>query len=137
MQPRLKSSIIKTKNFLDLSSLTSHALHAVLISTTPPRGFKSSMKHLHWLTVMHDEIEALHQNHTWKLVPKPHDSNVVGSKWVYHNKFKSDGSIERHKACLVAYSFTKILSLDYSYKFISVVKSSIVRIFLSLPVLHQ
>lgn len=37
-------------------------------------------------------------NKAWDIVPRPDGKNVVSSKWVY----KSDGSIERFKARLVA-----------------------------------
>ena len=39
---------------------------------------------------------------TWDLVPLPKGRKLVICKWVYINKYASDGSIERHKARLVA-----------------------------------
>ena len=36
-----------------------------------------------WMTVMHEEIETLHKNKTWKLVPLLHRRKVIGNKWVY------------------------------------------------------
>lgn len=55
---------------------------------------------------MQEEIDALHSNHTWELVPPPPNTNIVGSKWVFHMKYHSDGSIEQYKARLVAQGFT-------------------------------
>lgn len=85
---------------------------------------------------MHEEIEALHANNTWTLVPWPYPSNIVGSREVYHIKYNFDGSIEHLKARLIAQSFTQIPGLDYSHTFSSVVKDSTVRIVLSLAVLN-
>ena len=62
---------------------------------------------------MSDEINALLANSTWTLVPKLANANVVGSKWIYRIKRKSDGSIERYKALLVAQGFTQLSGLDY------------------------
>jgi len=43
-----------------------------------PRGFKLAIKHPEWLSAMDDEIAALKQNNTWRLVPRPHNHNIVG-----------------------------------------------------------
>ncbi|XP_076913547.1 uncharacterized protein LOC143572213 [Bidens hawaiensis] len=64
------------------------------------KGVKSAAKDPKWLAAMYEELDALHNNQTWTLVPRPPASNVVGSKWVYRVKYHSDGSIERYKARL-------------------------------------
>ncbi|KAM0027867.1 putative RNA-directed DNA polymerase [Helianthus debilis subsp. tardiflorus] len=137
MQTRSKAGIFKPKHRADLASLTTHALHAALSSAKEPRGFKSAAKDPKWMAAMHEELDALHQNRTWTLVPRPSSANVVGSKWVYRIKYHSDGTIERYKARLVAQGYTQIPGLDYSHTFSPVVKASTVRIVLSLAVLNS
>ncbi|KAI3514490.1 hypothetical protein L1887_12931 [Cichorium endivia] len=137
MQTRSKSGIVMTKHTPDFQTLVSHALHVALLSDTPPKGYKSAAKHPHWMAAMRDEMEALVQNRTWTLVPRPASSNIVGSKWVYRTKFKSDGTVERFKARLVAQGFTQLPGIDYSHTFSPVVKASTVRVVLSLAVLHN
>jgi hypothetical protein len=66
------------------------------------RLLKLSLKYTNWRTAMHDEIEALHHNRTWSLVPQPPGANVVGSKWVFRTKMKKNGTVDRFKARLVA-----------------------------------
>lgn len=61
---------------------------------------------------------------------------------MFRTKFHSDGSIERHKARLVAQGFTQVPGLDFGHTFSHVVKSSTVRVILALSVhngwsLHQ
>jgi hypothetical protein len=55
---------------------------------------------------MREEIQALRVNRTYTLVSFHPSMNVVGSRWVYKIKHRSDGSIERYKAHLVTRGFT-------------------------------
>jgi hypothetical protein len=42
---------------------------------------------------MRDEFQALIDNQTWQLVPRPPGANVDSGKWVFRQKFHSDGSL--------------------------------------------
>ena len=75
-----------------------------------------------WHSAMREEIQALHANKTWTLVSFHLSMNVVGSWWVYKIKRRSDGSIERYKAHLVARGFTQQEGIDYSETFSPVIK---------------
>ncbi|XP_020532292.1 uncharacterized protein LOC110008568 [Amborella trichopoda] len=46
---------------------------------------------------MEEELWARDKNHTWELVKLPNEKKVVGNKWIYKIKYKSDGTIERPK----------------------------------------
>ena len=76
-----------------------------------PRSFTEAVKHAPWRQAMLDEYQALLRNNTWSLVPLPPSTNLIGSKWVYKIKQKSDGSLERYKARLVARGFNQQLVL--------------------------
>ena len=95
-----------------------------------------------WKQAMQEEIQALHDNGTWTLVPYHSSMNLVGSRWVYKIKRRADGSIERYKARLVARGFTQQEGIDYSETFSPVIKPTTVQLVLTIAIsngwsLHQ
>ena len=52
---------------------------------------------------------------------------MVGCKWIYKIKTRSDGFIKRYKTRLVAKGFTQEYGIDYEETFGSVVRISYVR----------
>ena len=75
---------------------------------TEPKSVVTAINSPHWLTAMREKLWALSQNHTWDLVPCTSSINVVGSRWVFKTKLKSDGSIERFKARLLAKGYNQL-----------------------------
>ena len=66
---------------------------------------------------MKEEYNVLIENKTWELVPQPQYKNVIGCKWIYKTKFRSNGDIEKFKARLVAKGFNQKEGVDYEAKF--------------------
>ena len=60
-----------------------------------------------WLNAMEKEMDSLHANDVWNLVELPEDRKAVGSKCVFKLKVGADGSVERHRARLVAQGFSQ------------------------------
>jgi Reverse transcriptase (RNA-dependent DNA polymerase) len=60
------------------------------------------------------ELNVLVKNQTWTLVPTSEATNVLGCKWVFKNKCRSDGSIEHYKMCLVAKGYTQEEGINYT-----------------------
>lgn len=85
-----------------------------------------------WKSAMDQEMDSLMKNKTWTLVPRKPEMNVIGSKWVYCKKFKSDGTINKFKARLVAQGFKQKSGIDFEETFSPVVRYDTVRILLSL-----
>ncbi|MFS7939299.1 putative RNA-directed DNA polymerase [Helianthus anomalus] len=137
MTTRAKDGIFKPKHFSHLAQLTTHPLHQSLFSSHIPKGIKTALKNPKWIQAMDDELKALHVNQTWTLVPRPTSTNIIGSKWIYRIKYNSNGSIDRYKARLVAQGFTQIPGLNFSHTFSPVVKSSTIRVVLSLATINN
>ena len=66
---------------------------------------------------MFEELDALHKNHTWDMVDLSPGQSIVGCRWVYKIKTKTDGSVKRYKAHLVAKGFTQEYGIDYEETF--------------------
>jgi hypothetical protein len=86
---------------------------------------------------MDDEIQALHKNKTWHLVPPQGKVNIIDSKWVYTIKKNAYGTIDRYKARLVAKGFKQMYGIDYEDTFSPVVKAATIRLILSIAVSHN
>lgn len=97
-----------------------------------PSSYEEAARGPEWQKAMEEEIKALKENQTWDLVPKPKDVKPISCKWVYKVKTRTDGSIERYKARLVARGFSQEYGLDYEETFSPVAKITTVRVLLAL-----
>jgi hypothetical protein len=85
-----------------------------------------------WREAMDREIETLERASTWRTVIRPDNANIVGSKWVFHIKRIADGSIDKHKARLVARGFTQVYGLDYFNTYSPVARLTSIRLILAI-----
>jgi hypothetical protein len=136
VRTRLHNNIIKPKKFTDgivRYSLKKKGFH-VSTKSAEPSHYVEAAKDVKWRDAMDAEFLALQKNETWTLVPQEAGQNVIGSKWMYKIKYKSDGSVERYKAELVAQGFTQRFGIDYVETFSPVVKPVTIRLVLSFDI---
>ena len=62
---------------------------------------------------------------------------MVGCKWIYKIKTRSDGSIERYKTRLVAKGFTQEYEIDYEETFAPVARISSIRTLLAIDAANK
>ena len=60
-----------------------------------------------WRAAGQEEIEAHIANGTWVPCPLPPGKKTIGCRWVFGQKFLSDGELERYKARLVAKGYSQ------------------------------
>ncbi|GJU66920.1 uncharacterized mitochondrial protein-like protein [Tanacetum coccineum] len=78
MITRAKAGIFKPRHLADLSQLNHLPLHSALYATTDPTSFKTAERDPKWVKAMKQELDALHKNNTWSLVPRPTNRKIVG-----------------------------------------------------------
>ena len=66
-----------------------------------------------WIIAMQEELNQLERNNVWKLVEKPENYPVIGTKWVFRNKLDEHDIIIRNKARLVAKGYNQEEGIDY------------------------
>ena len=83
---------------------------------------------------MHDELQALQDNHTWDIISCLAGVKLIRCKRVYTIKLCADGSIERHKARLVALGNWQEYGLYYEETFTSVAKMTTIRTVMAIAI---
>uniref|UniRef100_J3KXJ5 Uncharacterized protein n=1 Tax=Oryza brachyantha TaxID=4533 RepID=J3KXJ5_ORYBR len=91
-----------------------------------------------WIAAMHDEMESLEKNQTWKLVELPKEKKHIRCKWIFKRKEGISRTDEvRYKAKLVAKRYSQILGIDFNDEFSPVVKHSSIRTLLGIVAMHD
>ena len=70
-----------------------------------PANWHAAMKRsdsVEWRNAAQVEIDAHTVNGTWEPCPLPPGKKAIGSRWVFVQKFLSNGEFDRYKARLVA-----------------------------------
>lgn len=97
---------------------------------------KQSRKWEKWNKAIEEELQALQDNNTWKLVDKPsEDENIISNRWVFREKESDEGKV-LYKARLVARGFEKI-NTELSQVHAPVARLSTFRILLSICIKYN
>lgn len=85
-----------------------------------------------WVEAMQDEMESLHENHTYELVELPKGRRTLKNKWVHRIKSDDTSLKPRYKARLVVKGFSQKKGINFEEIFSPVVKMSSIRVVLGL-----
>jgi len=111
--------------------MASHDTYCLLTEEGEPSTFQEALNGPDaslWMIAMQEEMEALHRNHTWELVPPPKDRKSIGNKWVYKIKRDGNDQVERYRARLVVKGYAQKAGIDFNEIFSPVVRLTTIRI---------
>ena len=86
---------------------------------------------------MNEELDQIEKNHTWELLPRPHDKNVIGTKWIFKNKLNENGDVIRNKARLVCKGYAQQEGIDFEETFAPVARLEAIRMFLAFSIFQK
>jgi len=89
-----------------------------------------------WILAMQEELNQFQKNDVRDLVPKPHQKNIIGTKWVFRNKLNEQGEVVRNKTRLVAQGYSQQDDIDYTETFAPVARLEAIGLLLSYAVNH-
>lgn len=124
----LSTSVFNTQHQAFLATITTEAV---------PRNYNEAVKDPRFNGAMKTEIVALETQHTWDITTLPPGKKPIGCKWIYSNKYNSDGTVERPKARLVACGNRQQEGTDYKETFAPVAKMNTVRFYLRFQLLSD
>eukprot|EP00253_Pinus_taeda_P001584 PITA_01584 len=81
---------------------------------------------------MNEELEQIEKNNTWELVPRPHDKNNIGTKWILKNKLNENGEVIRNKARLICKGYAQQEGIYFEENFAPIARLEAIRMFLAL-----
>ena len=72
---------VKTRSYLR------HMTNLAFISQKEPKNIKEAESEPNWINAIQEELNQFKRTNVWTLVERPYHNNVIGTKWVFKNKF--------------------------------------------------
>ncbi|GKD08420.1 retrovirus-related pol polyprotein from transposon TNT 1-94, partial [Tanacetum coccineum] len=101
------------------------------LSTIEPKNINEALKDESWVMAMQEKLNQFISNDVWELVLNPMDMTIIGTKWVYRNKFYKNGAVTRNKARLDVQGYNQQEGIDYDETYAHVARLESIRILLA------
>jgi hypothetical protein len=118
------------------SHLANFCQYYSFVSSLEPLKVEQALGDPDWVMAMQEELNNFKRNQVWNLVERP-NTNVIGTKWVFHNKQDENGVVTRNKARLVAQGFTQVEGLDFEETYAPVARLEAIRMLLAFAAHHD
>jgi hypothetical protein len=101
-----------------------------------PLAVEEALQDADWVMAMQEELNNVTRNEVWSLVERP-KQNVIGTKWVYHNKQDKNGVVTKNKLRLVAKGYTQVDGLDFGEAYAPIARLEVICILLAFAAHHD
>jgi hypothetical protein len=101
-----------------------------------PFKIEDALHDLDWVVTMQEELNNFKRNQVWSLVERP-KQNIVGTKWIFHNKQDEYGVVTRNKARLIAKGYSQLKGLDFDETFAPIASLESIHILLAYATHHD
>jgi hypothetical protein len=110
--------------------------HYSFVSSMEPFKIEDALCDPDWVVAMKEELNNFKRNQVWSLVERP-KQNVIGTKWVFHNKQDEHGVVTRNKAILIAKGYSQVERLYFNETFAPVARLESIHILLAYTIHHD
>ncbi|KAI7959985.1 hypothetical protein MJO29_005053 [Puccinia striiformis f. sp. tritici] len=131
----LANKILTTSPFYDTIFALSASANTPLASV--PKSYKQAMASpevAQWTDAVDVELAAMVRLKVWDVVPIPSGANLLGSIWVFHKKYDTDGNLLKFKARLCAQGSAQQEGIDYTETYAPTGRSAALRMVLAYAV---
>jgi hypothetical protein len=125
-----------SKGVTTRSRLANFCEHYSFVSSIKPFRVEEALQDPDWVLAMQEELNNFKRNEVWTLVPRL-KQNIVGTKWVFHNKQDEHGVVTRNKDRLVAKGYAQVAGLDFEETFAPVARLESIRMLLAYAAHHS
>ncbi|XP_014503132.1 uncharacterized protein LOC106763456 [Vigna radiata var. radiata] len=112
--------------------LNQFCMNVAFVSKIEPKKVEEALNNENWMLAMQEELNQFTRNNVWELVPRKPDLQVIGKKWVFHNKMDDSGEIIKNKERLVAKGYYQEEGIDYDETYAPIARLEAIRILLAI-----
>ncbi|CAM8892868.1 unnamed protein product [Rhodiola kirilowii] len=139
---RVKQPSVALRDYVCYAAVQGETVMNAFVSLIEPKTVQEALKDPDWIQAMQDELHQFERNKVWRLVLRPENRKVIGTRWILRNKMNSEGEIVRNKAMLVVKGYSQQEGIDYEETFVPVARLEAIRLLIAYSVqfgikLHQ
>ena len=123
--------MIRSLEFKQDVLLKKNVTSLVFLSKIEPKKVEEALEDPDWVIAMQEDLNQFKRQKVWKLVPRPKNKSIIGTKWVFRNKLDGDGIVTRKKVRLVAKGYSQEEGIDYDETYAPVSSLEAIRMFLA------
>lgn len=112
---------------------------SIFLVDEDPKSYEEAMTSIDaffWKDVIKSELDSIMENHTWDLVELPKGCRPIKCKWVFRNKLRPDGSIDKFKARLVVVGYTQKKGNNFFGTYSPITKIATIRTLIAFAAIH-